>query len=276
MARAKLIGRADVARLCGGNAPEVTEGSPPPKVLIDPAHPDAERWVAKHRGKPEEDRRGELAAPRNIRDLLGLTLQQVTDRHGSSAVFLDWLQARKLIATVDSLEQRRLRERGELISRALVDRHVFGAYDALHRQLLHEAAATIAARCYELCRAGSPVEEAEQAACGIVSDHLKGVDRKIRAGLRGAAVPSGKVPRCESVPAAPKHPASFPTAELAQHVEDSVRAAVPSASREQVRAMADEVAADTAQSYGAVIAAAVANVKSTTAPPEEDRSHAET
>ena len=35
MGRVRRIGRADVARLCGGKAPEVPEGSAPPKVLIE-------------------------------------------------------------------------------------------------------------------------------------------------------------------------------------------------------------------------------------------------
>lgn len=266
-----------------------------PRGRIDAAHPAAMAYLRVHkpkaakaaaskpepkkssktglrgRGRPKRQpteaqqaviaRRGELAEPSDVRDLLDLTLREITTRHGSSQGFADWLTCRKLLAAIDTLEQRRQRERGELLSRALVDHHAIGWIDALHHLLLHDGAEAIAATVRDAALAGEPLEHCIKLTCGALSGHLGAASRRVRAGLRGARVPSGAVPRDESEPAPPKTPVQFPRGELAVHLEDSIRAAAPGASCEQVRALADEIAADAEQSFGAVVAAAVGKIK---------------
>jgi DNA excision repair protein ERCC-4 len=197
-----------------------------------------------------------------------LTLAEITDRHGSSQALIDWLSARKLLVHVDLAEQRRRRERGDLVSRAMVEHHCVGAIDGLCRALLYDAAPNIVRQLHDRVLGGSAREELEQQVCDIMSAQLKLAVRRIRAGIRGAACPNGNVPRSDGTPAAVKHPAPFPVHEVAVHVEDTVRAALPAACREDVRAVADAVAPDSASSFAAVIDAAIEHCRATS-PAEE-------
>lgn len=220
--------------------------------------------------------RARVAEPHQIRELLDLTLRELTDRWGSVQGAVDWLTARQLVARIDLAEQRLRRERGSLISRAFVQTHVFATLDAYHRQLLHDGAQAIAARLNDAVRANEPLERCVEITCEIISSQLATIDRKIRGAIVASAVPSGAVPRCPPSPPSPARvPAPFPVGEVAVHLGDSVFAAAPDADRAEVEATCRQIATDAAQPFSEIVTAIVDHYRPTPAAPEEDHSHAE-
>lgn len=95
------------------------------------------------------------------------------------------LSRRKRAAEADRLELQNAATRGELISRRLVETHVFGAIEASHKRLLGDAAKTIASKVFNSTRAKGTLEEALRLVREEISKHLRPTkDRVVRVLLR--------------------------------------------------------------------------------------------
>ena len=97
----------------------------------------------------------------------------------------DWLQA---LESLESLRGKRMAldvAMGKLVTRDMVKRHVFSVLDTCNRNLLTDAAQTLANRLTAMGRAGEPVEEAQRVVCDCLSSHLtvayEGASRALRA-----------------------------------------------------------------------------------------------
>lgn len=112
------------------------------------------------------------------------------EREDAAAADMDVKQerARGLRLKNDTLE-------GKLISREIVDTHMFGALDALSNLLLRDTARTIARESFALCRGGSPLEEAERAIRDRIGSSIESVKAQVARLLRDAARSSHQRPR---------------------------------------------------------------------------------
>lgn len=108
-------------------------------------------------------------------ELEELTAREIAERYGTSRAYVDWLDAYQKQQRGRELWLKNQQTEGSLISRELVQHRVFGAIDSSHKRLLTDAAKTLAARLFALCRAGASAEEAEREARDIISKQLKPV-----------------------------------------------------------------------------------------------------
>ena len=120
-------------------------------------------------------------------DALGeLTIREVVKRFGTAQGFRDWLQALKQIEDTREKRLRNEETAGRLISRELVETHVFGAIDATNRRLLSDLPKTIARRLSSLAKGGSSTEDAEHIVRELISSQLKPVKTQAAKALRNA------------------------------------------------------------------------------------------
>jgi len=115
-----------------------------------------------------------------------LTLRELTDKFGTVTAFKDWLDARKKISDIREKDLKNAEVEGTLISRELVEHHVFGAIENANRQLLSDSPKTITRRLFAMARSGAPPEEAERVVRDIVSSQLRPVKATAARVLRNA------------------------------------------------------------------------------------------
>lgn len=124
--------------------------------------------------------------PEDIERLADRTLRWITDNFGTKTAFKDYLEARKRIADIREKELKNAETEGRLISRDLVQTHVFGTIEALTRRLLGDEPKTLAQRVYSMARAGEPIEEAEKVIRDGISSQIKPVKLRVVRTLREA------------------------------------------------------------------------------------------
>ncbi len=95
------------------------------------------------------------------------------------------LARRKKTAEAVRLELANAEKAGSLISRELVQTHVFGLIESSNKRLLGDAPPSIARRAQALARANEPIETIEAAVREIISQHLSHVKVQAVRALRG-------------------------------------------------------------------------------------------
>ncbi len=85
----------------------------------------------------------------------------------------DWLDMRKTQVDIREKELKNGALEGKLVPRDWVMTHVLGAVERAFKQLLQDAAKTIARRLYGMAKAGASTEEAEQVVRDIISANLR-------------------------------------------------------------------------------------------------------
>lgn len=124
--------------------------------------------------------------PSDIDGMEDLTLREITARFGTVLAFKDWLDARKKLVDIREKDLRNAETQGVLISRDLVEHHVFGAIENANRQLLADSPKTITRRLFAMARSGAPLEEAERVVRDIISSQLRPVKATAARVLRNA------------------------------------------------------------------------------------------
>lgn len=201
------VAYAELARRAGRNRSQITRAAQGdlaaaklPGGRLDAAHPSVVAWarargidpaalldsgVGAARQRRESPPASATAptddGPADASELMNLTLRQITDRYGSAQGFIDWLEARKLIADTARTESRNERDDGRLIPRELVRTVLFGYLEQLHKRLLGEAAPTVARR---VRGAGLTSEQSVALVRDTLSAELNTARRHILGGLR--------------------------------------------------------------------------------------------
>jgi hypothetical protein len=111
-------------------------------------------------------------------ELAELTAREISERYGTTRAYVDWLDAHQKLQRARDLWIHNEQAEGRLISRELVETHIFGALETLFRRLLTDATKTITARLYALAKAGTPLEQAELEARNLISKQLRPVKVK--------------------------------------------------------------------------------------------------
>lgn len=147
----EIVSRADLARMANKSRSAVTQACRPGGALYPAVvpgkgvkfrHPATEAWLAG--GQPG------IRSPEHAELLLA-----------------------KRRAEIRRLELANQEIEGRLISRELVQVHVFGLIEASHKRLLGEASATIAHRLYGAARSDIALEDAEQLVRDLISSQLR-------------------------------------------------------------------------------------------------------
>jgi hypothetical protein len=102
------------------------------------------------------------------------------------------LARQKRTEEVAKLALANAKERGQLISRQLVETHILGSLEFLHKRLLGDAAKSIAGRCCSLVRSGAPLEEVQRMVRDEISKQLRSSKDKVVRVLNGRSRPAAK------------------------------------------------------------------------------------
>lgn len=138
----------------------------------NPEHNRPATRVQKPEGEIDED----------VQKYLDYTLREIYEQFGTDKQFKDFLGACKTIEDVRSRRIENAEALGELIPRALVETHVFGAFEQCNTRLLRDQAKTIAAKVTPAARAGATAEEIER----VVRDQMSAVLRPVAAQMSRA------------------------------------------------------------------------------------------
>lgn len=178
----QLVTRAELARLKGISRAAVTsacrEGGPLEGAVhgsrVDAADPAVATWLAEPQRGPDSTA---VAAP------------------SSHQAAMQALARQKRSEEVAKLSLANAKERGQLISRQLVETHIFGSLEFLHKRLLGDAAKSIAARCCSLVRSGAPLEEVQRMVRDEISKQLRLSKEKVARVLNGRTRPAAATKR---------------------------------------------------------------------------------
>lgn len=200
----RLISRSELARLGKRSAAAVTMacragGALAPAVVekrIDADHPATRRWLGIEDDDPSdgsesgETDANEPTAPNQLSaeelEEMAEILRPLLARFGTATVFKDWLDALKKIVDIREKDLKNDEFRGRLISRELVEAHVFGAIEGTFRKLLSDSTKTIARRVFASAKSGQTIQEAEAIVHDIVSTQLQQLKAKTEKALRNA------------------------------------------------------------------------------------------
>lgn len=214
-----LITQAEFARRAGVATSSVSEAMK--KKLkhasigkfVDVNHPDAVAYLAKKRGKKSAEARPlvrdisltplsgddsqDLDIIENmpsfinlkadtINNLLSMTLKEIIEQFGNEIRFKNWLDAaRKLIDMRLKLIELDNKQ-STLISRDVIEKHIFGYWDGLQGRLLSDAPRSITTRITGMVKAGSSQEEAEKVVRDLISSQIKSAKDKAIKVLKNA------------------------------------------------------------------------------------------
>jgi phage terminase Nu1 subunit (DNA packaging protein) len=123
--------------------------------------------------------------PTDVDHYLDMTLREILRKHGTLTTFRDLLAARKQMSDIEEKNLKNAERTGRLIPREFVRVHLLSHVATAYRRLLQDTAPTLARRMYAMCRAGTPVEEAEQLARDLMGGQLKQAKDQIKRVLGG-------------------------------------------------------------------------------------------
>lgn len=147
--------------------------STPKKVPAKPTGPAPETVRQREFTRKELERFDEM----RLRDLVA--------EFGTVPAFLDHLNALKRLEDVREKALKNDDTEGSIISRELVQGHVFGALYGLSSRLLGDMPKTVAQQLYALAKTGAPLEEAEKVVRDAVSSQIEPVKVKVSKALGG-------------------------------------------------------------------------------------------
>ena len=113
--------------------------------------------------------------PDDIRSMGHLTVNQVVEQFGTSAMFGEFLKATREIERIHAQRLKNAKEEGTVVSRRLVQQGVIDTFDLCFQRLLSDGIRTISARHADMVRAGETDEALEKFMAGKITDFIKGV-----------------------------------------------------------------------------------------------------
>lgn len=169
-----------MTRACRGDLAPAMVGK-----QIDVSHPAVEDWLVA-RGL-DVDIFDDVRAPAELNKVLGdsarepldpllsMSLQELTDRHGSDERFYGWARARKELAMAQRAEAQLARLQGRLIARTTIDA-ALACMDGLHVRFLRDVARNLGSR---LCKGTRTPEETEAIIRDQISAQLRAATQQI-------------------------------------------------------------------------------------------------
>lgn len=106
-------------------------------------------------------------------------LRPISRVFGTGRAFRDYLLALKELENIEKTRLDNGERAGRLISRGLVQTHMFAALDGMSRLLLTDSPKTIARRAYAMAKAGATAEEGEKMVKEIISSQIVHVRDKV-------------------------------------------------------------------------------------------------
>jgi hypothetical protein len=186
------ISQAEFSRLAKRSKSRISEdcreGRPlAPACLLDRTidlrHPAVKAWAVSRKINPAQLMpSGAQAAASTPRDPPGPAPAPAS----ACREEFDALTLRKKLAETIRIEVRNARDAGRLISRELVQAHVFGYLDRLHRQLLGPVAQTLSVRLRAAVNSGASDAELQATIRQLFSSELQEAKRGARNGITAA------------------------------------------------------------------------------------------
>jgi hypothetical protein len=207
------ISRAEMAQRAGVSQGAITKALRPNGPLapaavgdrVNVAHPDAVAYLSRKnrqraRKREQDAAAAELAgdeaeaiegldpdeALEDIEAFADMTVREVVDRFGTARRFRDYLDARKRIEDVRKTKLDNDETEGRLISRELVQQHVFGAIEASHMRLLQDLPKSAAIRVNSAFKATATVEDIERIIRELIATQLRPVKTTVRRTMTAA------------------------------------------------------------------------------------------
>lgn len=165
--------------------------APPPKAAPTPPQPARAPTRTPRPEPPENDEPAAivttgtpLVSEEELEELHRL-LSPIVERFGTALAFKDYLAALKTIVDIREKDLKNEQTRGLLISRELVQVHLFGHIESAHKRLLTESVKTIARRAMSETKAGKSLQDVEKTVHDIISTQLKTLKQRAQKSLRG-------------------------------------------------------------------------------------------
>ena len=116
---------------------------------------------------------GFLSTSLDVSAYLDMPLRRIAEEYWEMREFKDLIEARKTLELIREKTIGNEQREGTLVSRELVDAHIFGAFEKLFRRLLGSLPKTLARRMYGAAKGGTPLEESERVASDLISSELR-------------------------------------------------------------------------------------------------------
>ncbi len=156
--------------------------------------PSVRRTKAKRTGKGRKPAPPEafIVDPNlDVDTYLDMPLRRIADEYGTMTAFRDLLSARKDLEVIREKTIANQESEGRLISRELVEAHVFGALEKLARRLLGNVPKTLSRRLYAAAKSGTPIEDSEQVVSETIGSEIKPTRDAVARVLRKALTNAG-------------------------------------------------------------------------------------
>lgn len=124
--------------------------------------------------------------PDNISEFAEWTLRDLVNKFGTDVAFLDWLRATKTIEEVEAKRLSNAKDRGQLVSRSVVQTGIIDTLDGAFTRMLTDGAKTISTRAHAQVQAGAEQQELEEFVAKQLSTFIKPTKAKIARVLRNA------------------------------------------------------------------------------------------
>lgn len=115
----------------------------------------------------------------DVRSVLNFTLQEIYEHFGNKREFAEWIKMIKEVEAIHKMRVDTARKEGDLVSRDLVRRGVIDPINTVHKQMLDDGAATIAARSHAKIKGGANVEEIIAFMRKEISKYIKAAKVKV-------------------------------------------------------------------------------------------------
>lgn len=162
----------------GLNPPPAATGVRPKAPVYKSSEPPKKRGPA---GSPQRQRG---VTKEEVDSFDHMTLRQLMQMFGTAPVFIDHLNALKRMEDVREKALKNDELDGQIVSRELVQVHVFGALQSLSRRLLGDFPKTVTQQLYALAKTGAPMEEAEKVVRDAVSSQIEPIKVNVSNALK--------------------------------------------------------------------------------------------
>lgn len=122
--------------------------------------------------------------PEDVRQFWKWTVERIIRTHGTFDKFYRLVQSMEKVESIQEKRQKNRRESGKLISRELVQKHVFSLIEKLFQRLLQDLPVTLALDIHGMCESGATIEEVQAAIKNAISIELGDAKKGIARGIR--------------------------------------------------------------------------------------------
>ena len=122
--------------------------------------------------------------PANIEKFADMTLRDIVLKFGTDIRFCDWLNATKLIESINEKRLKNATTKGTLVSREMIKKSVIAPIDTCHRRMLTDGARSLSIRVAAMHDAGDDQKKIEKYIHDQLTSFIRPMKTKVSQALR--------------------------------------------------------------------------------------------